>query len=278
MRRIIGFFLLFLGLAGIGLSIGGVVVGQRLIDEIGLSLEDSLLFTANSLTTLEDSLQLTKTTLTDVNKGLDTLEATALNTGQSVSQTRPLLDQIALIASHDVPNNIDAVQTALPDMAQVAGTVDETLRSLSNFNLNQNILGIPLSFDLNIDYDPAQPLDQSINEISHNLTGLSKDFRKLESNFEITSQNIDLISQDIVAISEDLEVINSRLAEFDPLLGDYIKLVGEIKSSLIQTRTTLRSRLEFVKLGLVVLMIWLGLNQIIPLYLGWELVRGQRNP
>ena len=77
-------------------------------------------------------------------------------------------------------------------------------------------------------------------------------------------------------MSRDLDTINSRIADVGPLLDDYVRIVTETNDFIGQTRASLSRQLYMVKLVVTVAMIWIGLTQIAPLYLGWELVTGRR--
>lgn len=274
-RRILGFVMLFIGLSGVALSIGGALVTQRLVDKVSQGLDQSLRLVSDSLDTVLDTLDLTKTTVGEVNGSMETVEAAAVNLAQTINQTRPLLDQVNQIASHDVPDSIEAVQETIPNVAEVAGTIDTTLRALNDFRIDQTILGFPIQYDLGIDYAPAASFDESITAISASLDGIPNRLRTLEVYLSVTDENMDTISQDILLIAGDLKTINGRVADVQPLLDEYIRLITQVNDNIRQTRASLSSQLEQFKLALIIIFIWVGLTQAAPIYLGWELLRGR---
>lgn len=274
--RLIGILLLGIGLIGVVLSVVGAVVGWQVMDRIELGLERNLGPVADSLETVRETLLLTKATLRDVNQGLKTAEATTLEASRTISQTGPLLEQISQITSQEVPNNIDTIQTTLADVAQVAQTVDRTLTALNDLTIQEPALGLQFNLDLGVEYEPAQPLDESINDVGTGLEELADQFRNLEGDLEVTGQNIETIGQDVAAIGAELQVTNSHLAEFTPLLDRYLDHADQLSQSVEQMQANLQGQLSAVKLGLMVIMVWIGLAQVVPLYLGWELVRGRR--
>ncbi|GAB4144254.1 MAG: hypothetical protein Fur0021_00680 [Candidatus Promineifilaceae bacterium] len=274
-RRILGFVMLFIGLSGVALSIGGALVTQRLVDKVSQGLDQSLRLVSDSLDTVLDTLDLTKTTVGEVNGSMETVEAAAVNLAQTINQTRPLLDQVNQIASHDVPDSIEAVQETIPIVAEVAGTIDTTLRALNDFRIDQTILGFPIQYDLGIDYAPAASFDESITAIGASLDGIPNRLRTLEVYLSVTDENMDTISQDILLIAGDLKTINGRVADVQPLLDEYIRLITQVNDNIRQTRASLSSQLEQFKLALIIIFIWVGLTQAAPIYLGWELLRGR---
>lgn len=274
-RRILGFVMLFIGLSGVALSIGGALVTRRLVDNVGQGLDQSLRLVSDSLDTVLDTLDLTKTTVGEVNGSMETVEAAAVNLAQTINQTRPLLDQVNQIASHDVPDSIEAVQETIPNVAEVAGTIDTTLRALNDFRIDQTILGFPIQYDLGIDYAPAAAFDESITAIGDSLDGIPDRLRTLEVYLSVADENMDAISQDILLIAGDLKTINGRVADVQPLLGEYTRLITQVNDNIRQTRASLSSQLEQFKLALIILFVWVGLTQAAPIYLGWELLRGR---
>ena len=224
-RRILGFIMLFIGLSGLVLSIGGALVTRRMVDNVGQGLDQSLRLVSESLDTVLDTLALTKTTVGQVNGSMTTVETTATDLAQTINQTRPLLDQVSQIASSDVPDGIDAVQAALPNVAEVAGTIDTTLRVLNNFRIDQSILGFPIKYDLGINYNPVTPFDQSITAVGGSLDGIPERLRTLKIYLNVTDDNLATISQDVLNIAADLETINGSVADVQPLLDEYTRLV-----------------------------------------------------
>ncbi|MCI0581037.1 MAG: hypothetical protein L0332_20330 [Chloroflexi bacterium] len=272
LRRVLGIVMLLIGISGVALSVVGVIIGRQVVGDIGQGLETSLSLTSQSLDTVNDSLALTKTTVGQVKDGLETVEETAMNVSQTISDTRPLLDQVTQVATNDVPNGLEAVEATIPQMAEVAGIIDRTLRTLSAFRVERTILGIDLGFDLGVDYDPEVPFDESVNQIGESLEGMPERLRGLEVYMDVTNNNLALIGDNIDTIATDLHTINSSMAQIEPLLDDYIRLVTETNDLIRQTRSSMSEQLRLVKLGVTILFTWLGLTQIAPIYLGWGLL------
>ena len=277
MKKFIGIIMLLSGLMGLGVSIGGIVVGRQVVDNITGQLTQSVNSSTDNLETIEETLLLTKATLVDVYNGLSTVEQTAQNASATIYQTGPLLDQVSQIASRDVPASLDAVQAALPNIAEVATNIDQALKTIDAFQFSQSILGFPLQFDLGIDYNPPAPIDESINQMSVSLDQLSSGFRSLDQNIDVSNQNLQTLSQNVLTISQDLQLVNKRLAQFSPLIDEYIKIINNIQDGLSQSQSRLTAQMEMVKLGITVLMVWIGLAQVVPLYFGWQFIT-ERSP
>ncbi|MEJ2750843.1 MAG: hypothetical protein P8183_23490, partial [Anaerolineae bacterium] len=275
-RRLLGLVIIIIGLGGIALSVAGMTVAPHLIDTIGDSLESNLILVSESLDTVQETLLLAQSTVTEVTGGLDTVEASAVHLGQTLNQTRPLLDQISTIASDEVPQSLDAIQATMPDLVQVAAAIDDTLTILNRFKIDEQIFGIPIRYDLGIDYNPAVPFDESVSSIGRSFETLPGQLRGLDAYVAVANDNLALISEDVLAISQDLDGVNGRIAELDPLLEDYLRTVVELNDSTRQTRQIILNELTNLKRIVIIALAWVALSQLAPLYLGLELLRGRR--
>ncbi len=282
MKRIIGLIMMLIGIALVGLTAAGIFYGRQGIDAAGVSVESSLMLVSDSLDTASDSLVLVKTTINDVMAGVETVESTAVNLSTAVSDIQPLLGGVSQVISEDAPNSIEALQDTVPNMAEVAGVIDETLVTLSNFGFKQEIpipFSDPLGFDFNlgIEYEPEEPFDETVEAMGQSLDGLPDQLRSLSGELETTSQNLATISEDILLVSGDLGTINEDIESVGPLIDEYIGIVTQINDTIRQIRAQIAPQLETVKLALTLLLAFLGLSQVAPLYLGWELFTGQRD-
>lgn len=275
-RRLLGLLLLLIGITGVVLSVAGIIVGRQLVDTIGAGIRNNLQLTLQSLDTVEETLLLAKQTIGDVSVGLDTVEATTTDLGQTINQSRPLIDQVNQVTSHQVPDSIETVQTTIPGLAEVAGIIDDTLVALNDFRIDENILGLNIQYDLGVNYNPTVPFDEAVLDLGDSLDGLPETLRSLEIYLNVTRDNLQTISQGLFAVARDLDVVNERIAAVDPLLNEYIRIVNETRDNTSQVRAQVEEQLEMIKLVITVLMVWLGLTQIAPLYLGWELLAGRR--
>jgi len=275
-RRVIGILMLVLGLVGILISIAGVYYGRQLVDNSFAGVDSSLELTSQSLDTAIDSLELAKTTIGDVNEGLDTVETAAVNIARTVDGTRPLIDQVAVVVSDNAPASVEAMQAAIPNSAQVAGAIDQTLITLSDFEIDQTIGTFNLNYDLGIDYAPAVPFDDTFEALGSSLDGLPENLRSTRTDLEVTSENLGTISDSIIRISEDLDTINGRVGEVPALIDQYIDIASQLNGSVTQMRTQVLQQQALAKNVITFVLIWWGLPQLALVMIGWDFLFGRR--
>lgn len=276
MRRFLGIIMLVIGLAGIVLSITGAIVGRRLIDAMGDNLDANLRLTVQSVDTIGASLLLTRRTVGQIAAGLDTMEDTADNVAASLDETQPLVDQISGVLSDDVAGGLETFQESLPEMVEVATSIDETLTTLSRFRIDRTILGVPLRYDLGVDYDPEVPFAETVEKLGASIEGLPGELRVLEGYLDGANENLGAMSGNVRQIGDDIAAVDESVDELEPLLDDFIATLTEFGDSTRQSRTTLAGQIETFQTVWLIVMVWLALAQVAPLFLGYELVRGLR--
>ena len=276
-KRILGLLMILAGLVGLAVCIAGVIYAPQLIDRAGTALDESLAVVSQTLDTTEDGLLLAQTTLEQVNAGLGTVVSAVEGVSRALGETQPMLEEVGRIVSQDVPDSLDALQSVVPEVARAAGVVEDALIALSEFRLEQSILGIAFGFDLGFDYDPEQSMSESIDSLGTSLEGMSPRLRALKTFMDNASEDLETMGQDIDQVSETLDTLTAQMESAAGLLGSFLGTVNELQRTIERTRDGLPQQLELVRIAAIVFLVWIGLAQITPLYLGWELLSGQRN-
>ncbi len=280
-RRLLGIIIFIVSLITIALLIGSAFFSGRVVDSVAESATNVLVLTIETLDTVALTLDQTKATIVEANSAIETAVSLSGNISTTVSNSQPVFDSMTAVVSEDIPNNIEAIQDALPNVAGVAGVVDSAMTTLSNFGVNQTIPipfnPITLDFDLGIEYEPEEPFDETILSLGESLEGMPQELRSLQGDLELLSTDLARVSSDIQTSSEDLDRINTQVAEFVPIIDEYLSLLDRITASLVRSQAQVLAQLDTVKTVLVVAFIFLTLTQLAPLYLGWELITGQRD-
>lgn len=281
-KRILGLIMLIAGLALLILALAGAYFAGDVIGALGDGVATSLTLAGQSLESARDTLVVARDTINDVYGGLDTAVGATANSARIMADSQPLLDNVTTVTTQEVPEAVEGIQAALPNMIEVATVIDNTLTTLSAVGIDREIPlpfggSIPLRFDLGIDYDPETSFDDSLRGFEASLTGLPESMRGLESDLQTTGDNLALLATDLQATSDNLATINTRVGEILPLLDQYAALVEELSATVTQLQAQVGDRLETVRLGAIAFLIAAGLAQLAPIYLGWELLAGRRD-
>ncbi len=250
------------------------------LDQIGEGVDGALTLTVETLETVSATLVQTQSTLSSMNGSLDTAAQTTANLSQTVADTVPLLDQMSTVITDQLPANIEAIENAVPNIAEVAGVVDDALTRLSDFEIKQTIPipfnPIELQWDLGIQYNPQEPFDESITALGTSLEGLPEELRLLQGELQTSAANLQVLSEDLLAASGDVAALNAELAKFIPLFDQYLALIDQLVDGIEQTRVQIANNVGTIRLVGTILPFAMALTQLAPLVVGWELLRGKR--
>ncbi len=276
-RRFFGILILLTGIFGLVLGVIGLRAANNLIDQLGVALDNTLELTTTNLDNVHETLVVTKSSLREATVAIDTVQVTALDLSTTITETRPFLNSVNEVATNSVPTSLDAFQDAIPNIAEVAGGIDDAMTALSNFTFATQLLGVDLGFDLGISYAPAVPFDETITQLGASLEGLPESLRTLDTEIQVTSDNLVVISQDVEKLSADIGNINAQLRRFDPVVDGYIKTVSDLRFSANQARQNIEQQMASLKMVINFIFLWLALMQITPLYLGSKLIFGKKD-
>ncbi|MBP6788626.1 MAG: hypothetical protein KA170_13625, partial [Candidatus Promineofilum sp.] len=164
------------------------------------------------------------------------------------------------------------VNVAVPNLAGIAGTIDTTLSRLSEFELERQFLGQSLSFDLGINYSPAEPFDEAVLQVGESLEGVPDQLRALEDSLQTSITNIGAVGGNIDQLAANIDGINTTVQQFIPLLDQYIGVLDQTTASLENARAQVNANLNTIKLVATGLLAWFALYQIVPLYVGYRML------
>lgn len=277
LKRLIGLIIILVAFGGLGLGAGLYIYGGQTLDSIGQEVVNIIDLTDRTLDNTREGLVNTQASLAEVNTTLDTVEDTTRDLSATIGDAEPLIDEVNQLITQEVPDSLDTVQETLPNLISVAGTIDNTLEALSNFGFDESFFGIPIQFDLGVEYDPEARFDDSVRELGETIEDIPGQLRELEDDLTTTSTNLNNLSADLSVLADDLGAINESLVEFDAVLAGYIVIIDDVKAELARLESSLPTQLELLRTGLLITAVYLALTQIAPLYLGLELMLGKRN-
>ncbi|MEZ4515611.1 MAG: hypothetical protein R3C44_01830 [Chloroflexota bacterium] len=271
-RRILGVILIIVGIAGLIIALGISIYGRQLIDTVAVGLDSTIGILQDTVGTTVDSLEAAKSTINEATTTVDTVSETVGNLSTTLFDTQPLLQQVTGITTETVPNSLDAVQEAIPNLAGIASAIDTTLTRLDDLKVERVVLGVPISFDLGISYQPRTPFDEAVLQIGDSFVGLPDQLRALDDSLTVAVDNISTIGTNVSDLSTNLTDVGGTLTQFGPLLDQYIDVLNQTESSILQTQQQFEDNLNLIKWVITGLAIWFALYQLVPFYVGWRMV------
>lgn len=293
-KRILGLIITVVSVIGIVVGIAGAIFVRQGIAVAQEQTNTVVEGAVNAIDSAEITIVTIRNTIKESSDALVTVEESAINVAFTITSTEPALDQVAQVMGDDVAATVETLQTAVPSLVEVAGALDDALRTLSSFTtggeidlpdislpfpFNETIVlpSVPLpEFGLGIEYNPETSLDASLIGIEDDLDGVPESMRLLGAELEVTSENIVQLGGDVTAISRDINAINAQVSLLPGQLDDYVESLEIVRTNLDGSTPQIRQQLEYVGWGLTVLLIWFALIQIAPLYIGSALLFGRK--
>lgn len=248
------------GCLGILMSVTAIVVGQGLVGQVESSVDDSLTLTSDALQAVSDSIVLTGTIVTTIQDGVAGVASTLDSVTVSLDEAT-----VALTSSNDfiggsLPDALEAVGSVLVTIESVASSVDSALRTVS-------------SAPFGPDYDPDQPFDEAIADLSSAIDPLPEELRQLSQDIEGLETSGTTIADDLTDLALNVVALDEQLGEVSTLLDRYATTTAEAQALSAESRDDLRSSARQAKLLLVVLGVVFALGQVVPIWLGMTLIK-----
>jgi hypothetical protein len=259
-RRTIGKAMIAIGCVGVIVSVVGVIVGQQLIAQVEESVDDSLVLTSDGLAAVEDSIALTSTIVETLQGGLATIDATLQAVHTSVAQTGTALTNSGDFLGGSFPDSLDAVARVLPNIQNIAEAIDEALRVASRAPL------------IDIDYDPDQPFDEAIAELSTALGPIPEQMRELADDTDGLAATAAEISDQVSALSDHIEMLDAQLVQVSDLVARYSDTTSRATRLTAESRADLETSSDQTRTLLVLLGAVFALGQVVPIWLGISLL------
>ena len=266
LTRVAGVTLIAAGVAGVLFSVIALVVVSRFLSNIQaaadqrlVQLDRALAATGDGLIVAHDSLGRAKTTMRS-------LHTTIEGASQAITDTLPALDRVGILVGEDLSATITSTRSALASAQETARVADGLLSTISQFQL----IGAEL-------YNPDVPLNVAIGQVATSLNGLPDSLASVQGDLRQTAGNLGKINVQIGRVVGNMDDIGGSMAEAEAVITKYQDIVGELRGQVAEVRRDLPGWLGGIRLGISLMLLWLGIAQIGLLTQGWELVQRSRS-
>jgi methyl-accepting chemotaxis protein len=258
---LIGILLIAAALAGLVISVVGIVGIWRVEQSLSVGLEDTLDLLDTTLETTDDGLEIAGKSLDQAAESFSSLAGVLQTTGKTVRGSIPLLDSISKTTTQEIPAVIERTQAALESAQSSAKFVDATLRLLT---------AIPF---LTIErYDPEVSLADALGEASATLDPISESLSQMNESVSDSATNLSAIAEQLDTMAVNVKAIKGSLTEAKQVTTQYLEVVSTLRQQLDQARGTLPGQLEAIAWFVTVALVWLGLTQVGLMMQGLEMM------
>ncbi len=265
LTRTIGIALIIAGVSGLILAIGGLFVLIRVEKNILSSAQEQVGLVDQALSATSEGLDIAEASLEQAVTTIETLESTVAGVGDTVGSSVPAVEGISYLVGVQLPATLETTQQTLESVAESAKTVDDLLVVMSAAPL----LGLN-------DYSPDVPLSQGFQDVAASLEGIPSSLRLTRQELVETTQNLVGVEDRLDAMAGDIGLIATSVEQAQPVLEQYKDVIGQLQSSTNWISDSLPGWVNWLRLGLSLLLVWVGIAQFALITQGWELVARSR--
>ncbi|HMQ32683.1 MAG TPA: hypothetical protein PKD53_18270 [Chloroflexaceae bacterium] len=255
--RVFGLALVGAGMLGLMISLAGligvIIVGAR----AEAALTRQLATLDRSLTATGDGLAVADSALAETRITLTSLSTTIGSATRALTETQPALESLYELTGEGLPETIASTREALDSAQAAARTAEGVLRALA-------IFGQP--------YNPDVPLDVAIGRVSASLGELPPSLAEVSSGLNTASANIATVASELEEVAAGLDAIATSVGDAAMVVEQYQQIVADLRAEVAAMQATAPGWLAAARVGMTLLLIWLGLAQIGLLTQGWELL------
>lgn len=261
--RVIGGTLIGAGILGMLISLAGLIFVAVASATAEAALMRELSTLDQALAATSDGLSIADSTLGETSSALESLSITLSSATRAITETQPALGALEDLTGSSLPGTIGATREALASAQETARLIDNVLGSVPFIGLA---------------YNPEIPLNVAIGGVSDSLAELPASLEEVAAGIGTSSENLTTIASDLGEVTAGLEAIAASVGEATTVIDQYQAIVSDLRAEVAAVREAAPGWINAVRIGLMLLMLWLALAQIGLLSQGWELWSAPAQP
>lgn len=247
------------GVVGMLASVAVAVAGSRFVKESAESGLEIVEVTRGLLVTASETAAVVDEIVTESASGLETVEDSVATGATTLDEVAVLADDLGQVVTNDIPESLEELNAAMPQVIATAGVIDGVMRTLSF---------------VGADYDPDAPLDDALRDLDDRLAEIPGELRRQAEGFSLAAEGIATFAGSSVEIASELGAIRQTLDESREILTGYQATVDQGTEVLDDLELRLTDQVGFAKTVMTVLGLALAVGQTVPIAFGIWALRG----
>ena len=258
LKRILGLVWVIVAVVSLIVSSGGVIALWSARSAINTALEDTFQLVSETAVTTQKALAVADQALQDAAGSIKILTGLTDTLADSIGGGQDALTSVTQLLRDDLPATLETAQTALASAAETAKVVDTFLSGLARIQF------------LNIDYNPAVPLDQSISNIGASLANLPATLGQLGDDLDSIRSDLPDIVKAIDGLGTAISSVSSMLEKAQTVLKEYAAQLARATAAVQQISEGVPTYVTLFITVLTFIMLWIIVVQLIVLVIGWR--------
>jgi methyl-accepting chemotaxis protein len=257
-KRSAGRIMVVIAYVGVISALVGAVVGWQFLGELSNANKQGLVLAEETLSAVDTSLEVAQDVVDAVDEALAALGSTILAVGDSIDATTAVASSTAQLAT-TLPDTIDRIDNGLGSLESIAGTVDNTLGALNR---------IPLAPD----YNPDVPLSEAISNLRADIAPLADNIRATTTDLDTFSTSADDLNAQLVDLAGSVDDVRTAVAGTTDVITQAQASSDDAHALAQSTLSEIGNQLALSRLLLVIIAIAIAIGQIVPYWVGRELL------
>lgn len=265
LTRIAGIALVSAGIAGLVFAIVGLVVLARVEQNVESTVMEQVRLLDRALAATAEGLVLAEDSLAQAGEAIGALESTLVGAGQTIGDAVPMVDSLAELLGEQLPATVETTQQTLRSVATSANLVDDALAVVTSIPF----LGLER-------YNPEVPLHLGLEEVASSLDEIPASLGMGQEGLTSASGNLEGLQAELTTMAGSIRQTAMSLEGAQSVLTQYQEVVADLQTLVASVREGLPGWLRWLRLGLSLALVWLGVAQIGLITQGWELIGRSR--
>lgn len=250
-HRAFGILLIVTAVLGLAVSVAGLVLIGRFARDVTAAVNAGFDIGDRALAATADGLDTAHRSLLDAQTTIRGIETTVASLGGVLQEVSPSLEAINKLLGRDLPEAIDATQTALRSAEAAARTVDSFLDALSKIPLIGSAV-----------YQPDTPLHTSIGGVNTSLNGIPSALVSAESGVGAANQALSDFTTGVTEMESQMGTIAGAAGSGLEVIERYQGIVADVQAQFAGARKTTVGWIQAVRWGVTLLLVWMALAQL----------------
>ena len=257
-KRSAGRIMVVIAYVGVVSALVGAVVGWQFLGALSDANKQGLVLAEETLSAVDTSLVVAEDVVEAVDDALAALSSTILAVGDGIDATTAVASSTAQLAT-TLPDTIDRIDSGLASVESIAGTIDTTLTALSR---------IPLAPD----YDPDVTLGDAVSDLRVVIGPLADDIRAATDDLDTFSASSGDLNAELVDLAASVDEVRTAVSGSSAVITQ-AQASSDAAHELAQsTLSEIGNQLALSRLLLVIIAIAIAVGQIVPYWVGRELL------
>lgn len=239
-------------------AVTGTVVGWIFVGQLNDTTTESLEVTEQALDAIDDTIDLADDVLVSTNEAVGALAEALEAVSGSFDSATGAIDDIADLATTIGPS-LDEATSTIRTLESVGGTIDGVLGALSN---------IPFGPD----YDPDDGLGDTFGRLAEALEPVPAELETTAGGLTDFTDAAGGLQDQLDDLAASVRAVDDDLATTDELVDQYRASVTEARAVARRTGEDLDGTVTLLRVLLVIGGVALLFGQIVPLWVGRELL------